>query len=138
MFWRKTGVRRFTLLAALAATILVVISTIPHGIGVSTDSIRYISVARNLSAGDGFTTFDAAPLTLHPPLFPAILSFLNLLFGIDPFEGARFLNAAVFGLIVCLSRLLFERPPEAGLNLPRHTWSGSNVRTDPICTDSVN
>lgn len=94
---------------ALAAVCLVWAATSPHGIAVSPDSVGYISAARNLAAGRGLTTFDGAPLTLHPPLYPALLGAFKLLTGVDPLPGSRLLNSVLFGLTVYLSGLYFAR-----------------------------
>ena len=94
---------------ALLAALLVLMSTAPHGIALSPDSVGYISVARSLTAGMGLTMYDSSPLTVQPPLYPAILSLTESLFGLDPVDGARIINAGVFGLIVYFSGLLFLR-----------------------------
>jgi hypothetical protein len=43
-----------------------------------------------------------------PPLFPVILSLLGRL-GVEPWDGARFVNAFAFGLTVYMSGLLFRK-----------------------------
>ena len=106
---KQTGVRTLTILLSLSATFLVLISTAPNGIALSPDSVAYVAAARSLSDGNGLTLFDSTPLTLWPPLYPAVLSAAQLLFGLDPVDGARIVNAALFGLIVYLSGLLFRR-----------------------------
>ena len=103
------GFRWLAVLMALLAALLVLMSTAPHGIALSPDSVGYISVARSLSAGMGLTMYDSSPLTVQPPLYPAILSLTESLLGLDPVDGARIINAGVFGLIVYFSGLLFRR-----------------------------
>lgn len=106
---RPTGVGIFSILLALSTTLLVLIVTAPNGIGLTPDSVGYIAAARNLSAGNGLTLFDASPLTIQAPLYPTLLSSVELIAGVDPLEGARFINAGLFGLVVYLSGLLFRR-----------------------------
>ena len=103
------GFRWLAVLMALLAALLVLMSTAPHGIALSPDSVGYISVARSLSVGMGLTMYDSSPLTVQPPLYPAILSLTESLLGLDPVDGARIINAGVFGLIVYFSGLLFRR-----------------------------
>ena len=104
-----TGVKIFSVLLALSTTLLVLITTGPNGIALAPDSVRYISAARNMSAGNGLTLYDSSPLLLQAPLFPLVLSLIERQFGLDPTEGVRYLNAGLFGLIVYLSGLLFLR-----------------------------
>ena len=103
------SLKSLAILFPLAGFLLVLISTAPHGIGLSPDSVTYISVARSLSAGKGLTLYNSAPLIGYPPVYPVALSLVELTFGVDPVEGARFVNALIFGLIICLSGILFRR-----------------------------
>ena len=103
------GFRGLAALMALAAALLILLSTGPHGIALTPDSVGYISVARSLTAGNGFTTHHASPLIVQPPLYPIILTLPDLLLNVDPLDGSRYVNAAFLGFIVFLSGLLFER-----------------------------
>jgi 4-amino-4-deoxy-L-arabinose transferase-like glycosyltransferase len=62
------------------------------------DSVSYISVARNLLAGEGLVLFDGSPINLWPPGYPIALASLGLL-GLDPLSIAGPLNTAIFGSI---------------------------------------
>jgi 4-amino-4-deoxy-L-arabinose transferase-like glycosyltransferase len=79
------------------------------GAGLSTDSIGYISAARNIASGHGFKCFDGVYYVLQPPLYPLLLTVPKFLFNIDPLVSAGFLNAVIFGCIVYLSGLLFHK-----------------------------
>ena len=92
---------------SLIGILLVFVSTTNYGIGISPDSISYISAAKSLLSGNGFVTYDGAPFTLFPPLFPGILALLGLA-GIDILIGLRFLNSIIFGLIIFFSGRLFQ------------------------------
>ncbi len=75
------------------------------GIGTSPDFVVYIGAARNLLDGKGlsvpFGRFIDSPLTQYPPLYPMALALPETL-GIDPLDGARWLNAILFGLLISL------------------------------------
>ena len=103
------GTRWLLLLLALTAPVLALLRTGLHGIALHGDSVTYIAVARNLAAGMGYTHFDGTPLTGWAPLYPTLLALFDLALGADPFSGARFFDAAVFGLIVYFAGLLFQR-----------------------------
>lgn len=83
-----------------------------HGIGVSPDSVIYIGTARTLIEGHrlGMPTCDGgyAPMTQYAPLFPLALAGTGLL-GVDPLDGARWLNAFFFGANTLLVGLLIHK-----------------------------
>lgn len=89
-------------------------------IGVSPDSAIYLGAANNLLAGRGlsvpFGDSVDSPLTHYPPFYPVLLAVLGW-FGLEPMDGARGLNALLFGgnsLLVALA-LYQARPRSARL-----------------------
>lgn len=106
-------------LVALAGGVAVLYGT-RHGAGISPDSIAYIGAARNLLHGYSFSLpygqLHPTPLTQFPPLYPLVLAGGGLL-GLEPFSGARWVNAFVFGLGIFL----------VGNVVLRHTAAGSWV-----------
>jgi hypothetical protein len=82
------------------------------GAGLSPDSILYISVARNLLAGQGLMVLDAngamMPLVHYPPLYPAWLALGGGL-GFDPLDWARWANLICFGLNIALFARLAKK-----------------------------
>ena len=100
---------RFTLLLAAAAALgagLVLLRQASYGPGMPWDAVNYITVARNLLAGDGFVdmrgVYGGAPFVSWPPLYPAMLAGGGL-FGLDPYAFAGPLNAVLFGLTVLVA-----------------------------------
>lgn len=96
----------------LAGVGIVLFSTSLYGVGLSPDSVQYISTARSLLAGDGYFAFDGNPIVSWPPLYPTLLAGLGLA-DIDPLDGARYFNAAVFGLTVFATGHLLRRHLES-------------------------
>lgn len=94
----------FILLSLLASAGLLIV-TAPHGIGVSSDSVGYISTARNIAIGNGVTWFHGGPLLVWPPLYPAVLAVPGFFLGVDAVVVARFTNAILFAGLVYLSGL---------------------------------
>jgi 4-amino-4-deoxy-L-arabinose transferase-like glycosyltransferase len=76
------------------------------GIGIYSDSVVYVGVARNLLRGEGVTYFDdnghMAPVTHYAPLYPLVISALGLA-GTDPLEGVRWVNALLFASNIMLA-----------------------------------
>jgi 4-amino-4-deoxy-L-arabinose transferase-like glycosyltransferase len=95
-------------IAGIIAVAMVLASTSPYGVGVSSDAVSYISTAEHLLAGEGYLDYDRRPYVHWPPLFPTILALLGLA-GIKPVDGARYINAISFGLIVFSCGVLFLR-----------------------------
>ena len=81
---------------------------IPYGVGLSPDSVAYVSAARNLLAGKGFMLFISDSWIGWPPLFPIVLAGLGL-FGADPLAVAGPLNAMTFGAIVFVTTQWLRR-----------------------------
>ena len=96
---------------SLIGVMLVLESTSRYGVGIAQDSIAYISCAKSLLSGTGYSCnffgqYDI-PFVLWPPLFPTLLAGLGKL-GIDPLDGARFVNAVSFGLVIFTAGNLFK------------------------------
>src|SRR5262245_17419589 len=92
----------------LAGICLILIATARYGVGLTPDSACYISVARNLVAGNGLIPDTSVPFVEWPPLFPLLLALAAWL-GLDPIVAARLLNALAFGLILLVSSLWMQR-----------------------------
>jgi hypothetical protein len=77
--------------------------------GAGGDSVQYVMGAENILDGKGYARFtgeeETRPITGFPPLYSMILAGVGLT-GIDLFEGARVLNALLFGGSVFLSSFL--------------------------------
>ena len=94
---------RFTLaLAGLAVlgTVLILAREVNYGANIVGDSVHYITIARNLLAGNGYAYMGGSPP--WPPLFPLLLTFFAI-FGSSPADIAGmtgYLNAIAFGLTI--------------------------------------
>ena len=100
---RLPMVALFGAMGILGASIILLRTSV-YGVGIGADEVRYISMARNLADGNGFQNYAGEYRATLPPLFPALLA-VAVLFGLDAPDAARFVNAAAFGLTVCLSGL---------------------------------
>ncbi len=124
---RQLRIDKLTLLlAALSALgmFLVLVRVSPYGVGVTLDSVAYISTARNLAAGNGFIDRYGISYTVHPPLFPLLLALTGI-FGHDPADTAGYVNAFLCGLAIFLSsRWLWQhlRTRPAPTSRTLQTW----------------
>lgn len=100
----------FAVLGILGASIIL-LRTHTYGVGIGSDETQYVSMARNLAEGNGFTNYMGRHPPWWPPLYPALLA-VGIPFGLDAPDAARFLNATAFGLIVFLSGLYLARRVE--------------------------
>ncbi len=94
---------RFTLtLAALSllGTALILARQVNYGVSIGWDSMNFITVARNLLAGEGLVELSTkTDFVVTPPLYPLLLAGSSL-FIFDPLDVAGPLNAAIFGLTI--------------------------------------
>ena len=107
-FYRK---KWFVILAiglailSIAAGLLFLWATQPFGIGVRSDSVAYLWSARNLAHGVGLGRLNGTgrlkPLTHWPPFYPVVLSIFEK-GGINALDGARWLGAGLFAMILFL------------------------------------
>ena len=100
--------RGAVVLLALAGIGLVLLSTAKYGAGLSTDSVAYLDVARNLASGRGFVFHTGEPLVWWPPLYPMLLALIGFATGLDPAAFVHLVNAALFALVIYLSARLFR------------------------------
>ena len=101
---RQTAFTFSILALALFGFGLVLYCTV-WGAGLISDSFQYVSTAKNIAAGREFgyviANGQTVPLTQYPPFFSLLLAGFEV-FGVDALEGARFLNAFLFGLNILL------------------------------------
>lgn len=80
--------------------------------GVGGDSVQYVMGAESLLEGKGYARLSGGgeirPITGFPPLYSLVLAGIGWM-SVDPFEGARLLNAALFGGSIFLTGLLIFR-----------------------------
>jgi hypothetical protein len=109
-----------------------------HGPLLSPDSVTYLSEARNLASGRGFTDLTGQPDTTFAPGFPFLIAVVHE-FGLTVVAAARVINAVCFGVVVVLAAVLVQRHTRswlvavggaalvvvapAMLNVTDHVWS---------------
>lgn len=129
-FFKFLKENRYLIPLALIGPVLLLISSMKHGIGITSDSITYIGCAENLISGDGF--IHVVPLAtpnhyVEPnyyhewgPLLPLLLAGFMIM-GISPELTSLILNTLFFSLIPVLTLLLLH-----SLNINRR-WRVAGV-----------
>ncbi len=99
------------IILGMVGMIVLVFST-KWGIGISPDSTIYIGAARNFLGGHGLGMLSGSgefiPMTTFPPLYPILLSLIGL-FGVDPLDGAKWLNVILFGSNITLVGFIIKK-----------------------------
>lgn len=80
-----------------------------HGLGTSRDSVEYLFTSLSLAGGDGFVSFLGHRYVLWPPLYPMLLSMIQILGVTDPLVSALVLQLFTFVWIAILTAWLFAR-----------------------------
>lgn len=122
----------------LVGTLLLALAT-RHGLGLSSDSVGYLSVARNLLRGAGFYTDisltlsdlsrhtgvsppQTSPYVLFPPLYPALIAAVSVLTRSDLATAAWFIGVMAGGIFLILSAVMV-RLCSAGKPFTAWGWS---------------
>ena len=109
-----------TLLAAFVGGLLVFLLTIHSGLGISPDSIYYLSTADSIIAGKGFYQFDGKPFVMFPVGYPILLSLIKVIVGSSFLKVIPFFNAILFGLTIFIAGIILEKLPEGLYFLSLH------------------
>src|SRR5437899_2686640 len=105
-YLRKNG---DSLIAALAGFCIIIWLSHHGGIGVSPDSVFYVSVAENLHDHHELKDFSQLPLIDFPAFYPIFLQSVITITGWKPLVYGPWLNGFLFGLIIYLSGAMMNR-----------------------------
>lgn len=100
-----------TLLIALLAVCAMLIYTGHNGIGISPDSVAYVSTARSIHENWTMTDFNLKPLVAFPVFYPVFLSTILFLTGTDIVQMGVMLNCLLLAGVVLISGRLMDRFP---------------------------
>ncbi len=99
----------------IAAMMLVLYATAPFGVMYYSDSIRYISEARSVAAGQGFVS-NAGGIEVYSAPMYALVMAAGVRIGISPLVLTRVMHAVLFGGVMVIMGLWLRalRPSRAG------------------------
>jgi hypothetical protein len=111
---RKSGTtfslgNKDALLVAIAGFLLVQLLSRHGGIGLSPDSIVYLSTARNIHDHGVINDFTNQPMMDFPAFYPIFLSGLMFLTGRDVVAFGPVLDGLLFGLLIWLCGWMMDR-----------------------------
>lgn len=98
-----------TFLAAAAGFVITYVFTHHSGIGVSPDSIAYVSAARNVLHTGHMTDYTTAPFVDFPAGYPLILAAILWLTHVDPFVFTAVLNPLLFAVLIILAGYMADK-----------------------------
>lgn len=77
-----------------------------YGLGVSSDSVYYMSSATNFVQGNGLIDFSGNKYILWPPLYPILIGFLHAA-NLSPFAAAHVIQFSAYALLSWFSSIYF-------------------------------
>ncbi len=98
-----------SLMAALLGAVIIIGLTLHSGLGISPDSIYYMSAADNFIAGKGFYQFDAKPFVMFPVFYPVAIAMVKFITGALFIKWAPVFNALLFGLAIFIAGLILQK-----------------------------
>ena len=97
------------LIAAIAGFLIIHAFTRHSGIGISPDSVVYMSTAANIHDHGVINDFSGSPMMDFPAFYPIFLSTLLFLTGHDAMGLGPTLNSLLFALLIFVCGWLMER-----------------------------
>ena len=98
-----------TLIASIAGFLIIYAFSLHGGIGVTPDSVVYISTADNILHHGRINDFSGTPVMDFPAFYPIFLSTFLFLTGKPLMSFGAVLNGLLFGLLIYLCGWLMER-----------------------------
>lgn len=97
-----------TLLFALLGGAWILLYTRFSGLGISPDSINYLSTAEHIVAKKGFTQYDGQAFIMFPFCYPLFISVFVQLFGTDWLQIMPVVNALMFAALIYLGGVMYS------------------------------
>ncbi len=110
----NTGIRHLwyrnwdSLIAAAAGYFIIYLYTKHSGIGISPDSVTYLSVAENIHQHGIFADFNRKVIVNFPLFYPGWLSIFIFLTGLEPLVFAPVMNGLLFAAVIYISGRMME------------------------------
>jgi hypothetical protein len=90
-------------IAGLVGALLIYLYSSHSGIGLEPDSITYVTTARSVVHGGGFSDYDGYPLIDFPIGYPAFLSLILFFSGVDLLQSGQVINMVLYFCLIYMS-----------------------------------
>ncbi|GIV14620.1 MAG: hypothetical protein KatS3mg022_0055 [Armatimonadota bacterium] len=84
-------------------------ATAIYGIGASTDTVTYLSVAQNVLKGNGFVSYDGGVMVEFPPVYPLLISVALYLLPVPALSAVKLLSVLSAGGCSSAAAYLLQR-----------------------------
>jgi hypothetical protein len=101
--------RLYAIPFAIAAFLIVFIYSKHGGIGISPDSIVYVSAARNLVENGRLLGYNNFPVVDFPSFYPIFLASIKFITHVDPVVAGPYLNGFLFAAVVYISSMIINK-----------------------------
>ncbi len=95
-------------------------ATATYGIGASTDTVTYLSVAQNVLKGNGFVSYDGGVMVEFPPVYPLLLCVALYLLPVSALGAVKLLSVLSAGGCNGAAAYLLQHH----LRYPAARWAG--------------
>jgi hypothetical protein len=94
---------------ALSAFILVILASGPYNLGVTSDSVYYIEVSRNIKSLAGVVNNEGKLVQHWPPFYPVVLAASSSVLCLDCLDSGKYLNAVLIAIFFFIFNLILRR-----------------------------
>jgi hypothetical protein len=101
--------RLYAIPFAVAAFLIVFIYSKHGGIGISPDSIVYVSAARSLIESGRLLGYNQMPVVDFPSFYPIFLAAVKFITHVDPVVAGKYLNGLLFATVVYASSMIINK-----------------------------
>lgn len=98
---RPSKIVGYSVLLGLGTCLLLIVTG--ARVGITPDSVDYLTASEHLLTGQGFTGCDGSPFVLWPPLLPLVIALVSGITRLSALDSARLTNALIFGAILVCS-----------------------------------
>jgi hypothetical protein len=92
--------------AAIIGLVYILMFTKNGGVGISSDSIEYVTAALNFKSEGNLYNVSNKPLVDFPALYPLVLAGISWIFHVTPYKAGHIVNALMFMLVIYVSGLV--------------------------------
>jgi len=97
------------LIASSIAFAFILLFTKHSGVGISPDSVKYLSTAKNISAHFTFTDYTNTPFVQFPLGYPIFLAVIQFVFDTSLIQILPIINGLIFAGVIFMTNYIFQQ-----------------------------